>query len=329
MRYVLLLVAAFIAIGVGVFTLQVSGKKNEPSPVAQATQDSSQVTTVEVLVARQAIDVGTIIEEPMIDRQPWPSHLVLDGFITTGSPNSNLVGKVARAPLQAREPFMASKVANPNDPSFLAAALPAGMRAVTIATDAVSGVAGYLFPGDRVDVLLTHNIPQELRNKKQNIQRYNERPQITETLISNVRVLAVNVRESSVKEAAKTVSIPTNVTLEVNRYGAQRLRLAEKQGTLSLSLRSIKDGNQNDPARPTVSRLLTRMPVRGVGVGDEIRIVRGVGESRVLTSGGGAQADMAAGTGDVPDDADAEQMGNVPDPAPLPAEPANPDLANP
>src|SRR3954471_22194706 len=120
MRFVLLLVAAVIAIVAGIAALQFSGK-NAPMPGQSAPVAVSQnpsVSTVEVLVAKAPIPVGTTIDESMVDRQPWPENLVLDGFIVSGGKNANIIGKVARSAFQEREPFMADKLANPNDPSF-------------------------------------------------------------------------------------------------------------------------------------------------------------------------------------------------------------------
>jgi pilus assembly protein CpaB len=276
MRFVLLLVAAVIAVVAGVAALQFSGK-TQPSTLTAGTAEprpagSSDVSTVEVLVARTPISMGTVLDETMIDKQPWPEHLVLEGFITATGPDASLVGKVARAPLAEREPFMKNKIANPNDPSFLAASLPTGMRAITIATDAISGVAGYVFPGDRVDILITHNIPQEISTKRK-LGMTNNKPEIAEVLVPNVRVLAVNVRTPSGKEAQAN-TVPSSVTVELGPRAAQAVRLAEKNGTLSLALRSIQDQERKGLPQVTPVQTLSRGSHGDAG----IRIVRGAGD---------------------------------------------------
>src|SRR5690349_10888639 len=109
MRFVVLLIAAIIAIAAGIAALQMTGKNVAGNKQTVQTPAANQpVRTVEVLVARSAVPVGTVIDESMIDKQPWPEHLVLEGFIVGGESDSNLIGKVARAPFEAREPFMSN-----------------------------------------------------------------------------------------------------------------------------------------------------------------------------------------------------------------------------
>src|SRR5579884_2924626 len=130
MRFLLLIVAAVIAVFAGVAAMQLTNKTSQPTPVVQAPAPATNVATVDGLVARQAIPAGTVLNSSMVDRQPWPQNLVLEGFIASNSPNANIDGKVTRSPLQAREPLILSKLGNMNDAGFLAASLPAGQRAV-------------------------------------------------------------------------------------------------------------------------------------------------------------------------------------------------------
>lgn len=159
MKFIIYSVISALAILAAVIAFRFSDKPAPQEAVVQvAPTNEINIKTVDILVARTNIAVGTIIDSSMVDRQPWPENLVLEGFIVNdGSDKDNIIGKVARGAIQAQEPFMKSKLANPNDPGFLAANLPVGMRAITIATDVVSGVAGFIFPGDRVDLLFTHD----------------------------------------------------------------------------------------------------------------------------------------------------------------------------
>lgn len=274
MRFVALLVAAIVAVVAAIAVLKMSGGSSAPNAQPAAAQ-SVPVTTSEVLVARQPIEMGTIIDDAMIDKQPWPSHLVLDGFIIAGSEAANLSGKVARATFQAGEPIMASKIANPKDPSFLAAGLPEGMRAISVATDAISGIAGYVFPGDRVDVILTHNIPNDVQTRTDKSVRVVNKPDVAEILVADVKVLAVNVRQLSGKESAS--STPSSITLAVTEPDAQAIRLAEKVGTLSLALRPLKDDPTKEP-HPTTSTTLTQVKIYGGQATGGVRVVRGAGD---------------------------------------------------
>ena len=212
------------------------------------------VPTADVYVARQPLPIGTVLEQRMLDRQPWPEHLVLPEFIKAGEGAPKIDGMVTRTPFQVREPIIMSKLANPEDPSFLAASLPKGMRAVTISSDAVSGVAGFIFPGDRVDILINH----EIAGKEEiGARRRAQTEKITEVLLSDIRVLAVNQKATSA--GAEGPIVPSSFTLAVSQSDAQKLRLAEKTANLSMTLRSLHDREEIELARPT-------------GVGDLSRI---------------------------------------------------------
>ena len=301
MRFILLLIIAVFAILAGVAVIPLLNK-NPSAPQAAAPQNSGRenVATVDVLVAKQAVPLGAIITEAMVEKQPWPEHLVLDNFVVSGNKNADIIGKVAREPFQEREPFTSNKLANPNDPSFLAANLPAGMRAITLATDTVSGIAGYLFPGDRVDVIFTHNLPQEIKQVNQGTNRTAERPAVTEVLAPNLRVLAVNLREVVGKETTQSNTTPTSITLETSDEDAQKIRLAEKLGTVSLSLRSLKDNNGQAPVQPTLpapTQLGTLSKVHletGPNANSPIRIIRGVGAANDDKLGDAAAPPAAA-----------------------------------
>lgn len=286
MRVILLMIIMIIAVSASVLVLKFSNQAAPQPQVVQVQQpqpEALRIETVDVLVARQEIPVGTVIQDHMIDRQPWPSHLVLQGFVTTTSPEAAmLVGMVSRSAFQAREPLIAGKLAKPNDPSFLAAALPEGMRAVTIAVDAVSAVAGYIFPGDRVDVILTHSLLQAQSQNSGGGQ-----PSVAEVLVANAKVIGTNMRGSDMQAQAQgQVQVPSSVSLEVTEADAQKIRLAEKLGTLSLTLRSLKDMQKADPSSPTTLNELSQatMP-RSMGGG--VNIIRGAGNQ---AAGGGAGA---------------------------------------
>jgi pilus assembly protein CpaB len=271
MRPVVLLVAAVVAVGAGLFVLKTYGN----SPQSQTAGTVADVATVDVLVAKTAIPVGTILTPDMIEHQAWPSHLMVEGFV---SGSTDIAGHVARGEFAAHEPFTTAKLANPNDPSFLAAALDPNMRAVTIATDAISGIAGYVFAGDHVDVMLTHNIPAEEKNReKTGTARSGDKPEYVEVLVANARVLAVNVRPITGKDAQ--TAAPSSITLEVDAIQAQNLRLAEKVGTLSLALRPLKGEEENADSRPISAIYLTKASV-STGGGEGVRIVRGASSTK-------------------------------------------------
>lgn len=253
MRIVGLLIAVALALVAGLVVWKVAGggaSQVSNSVVASVSQPDFQ--TVDVLVATKAISIGEKVDASMVDTQPWPSHLLVEGFITNADQSKKVVGMVTRAAFQAREPMLLSKLANPGDPSFLAAALPKGKKVVTISTDGVAGLAGFVYPGDRVDVIVTHKIPKPLDDKERLVREETET--VTETLLSNVKVLAVDQRASGGAVVKDKKSLPSSVSLEVTLEEAQKLRLAQETGYVSMTLRSLEDKDVVDASVITFVR---------------------------------------------------------------------------
>jgi len=189
-----------------------------------------------VLVAKKALPVGTIIDADSFTFQPWPKELMQSAYYVDGSPDSNpasLVGQVVRYPITAGQPVTRGTLVGPQDRGFLAAALGSGMRAITVPVNVSSGVAGFVFPGDHVDLVLTSNV-----------EGGGDGPalKVSETIIRNLRVLATDQRtDEKDKDGKASVRTFSNVTLEVTPRIAEKIAVAQSLGTLSLSLRSIAD----------------------------------------------------------------------------------------
>lgn len=283
MRFVGIIIAVVLALAVGVAVLKFAGSRDsQTGVVVDPKAPSAQVQTVNILVAAKDIPVGTTITDgSFYDQQPWPKHLVLDQFIVADAQNPGIIGKVTRSAFLSREPLIATKLANPNDPSFLAATLPEGMRVITIATDATMSVGGFVFPGDRVDVLFTHELDKEkpAPSRTGSLSLFptysaNEKPdRATEVLVTNLKVLAVDQRSASKNQ--DELKIPTTVSLEVSQEAAQKIRLAEREGTLSLALRSLKDRETNVPVPPTLRQDISlAQPPKAPG-NQSVIVVRG------------------------------------------------------
>lgn len=287
MRLFIIFIALVIALAAGVGFWLVSQDDASQTTIVQDPGDAPAVAVEEqsILVARQDIPVGKTLDENDIDRQVWPAHLVHPDFALDGE-DATIVNRVTRTAFKQGQPLMRSFLANPNDPGFLAAQLPEGMRAITIPVDAITGLNGFVFPGDRVDVIVKHvvGLEKDYRNEPQVIAedappipattvqelpiessysvpllmsagKRSGRPTInlTEVLLPNVRVLAVGMTAAEYEGA---VSVPTNVTLEVTEQQAQMLRHAD-EGTLSLSLRSLKDADDGTLPRPIADADMT------------------------------------------------------------------------
>ncbi len=237
-KKLVLLVAALI-VAVGTALIARSMFAGASAPQAEAAQVEARGP--KVLVAQRALPVGTIITADAIGYQLWPEELVQDAYFLDGEADMNkLLGTVVRHPITAGEPVTQGSLVAPGDRGFLAAALAPGMRAITVPVTAQSGVAGFVFPGDRVDMVLTQEVGG---NDGASLNA-------SETILRNLRVLATD--QSTVSEQAEDGSTVVKefrtVTLEVTPVIAEKIAVAQTIGTLSLSLRSLAD-NQTELER--------------------------------------------------------------------------------
>ncbi|ANK12999.1 Flp pilus assembly protein CpaB [Erythrobacter neustonensis] len=229
-KLVLLLGALIIAIGTAFGARSMFAGGAAPSAEAAAVP-----TGPRVLVAKRALTAGTIITADALGFQPWPKELVQDAYFIDGEADMNkLLGTVVRYPITAGEPVTQGSLVAPGDRGFLAAALGPGMRAVTVPVSATTGVAGFIFAGDRVDLVLT----QQIDGADQSTPL-----RTAETVLRNLRVLATDqTTEKSTDENGKTVVAEfRTVTLEVTPKIAEKIAVAQTIGTISLALRSIAD----------------------------------------------------------------------------------------
>lgn len=238
-KLVLLLGALVVAIGSAF--LARSMFTGDAAPAASAAPEN---VGPKVLVANRALPAGTIITADAMGYQDWPEELVQDAYFIEGeSDMSQLLGTVVRFPVTAGEPVTQGSLVSPGDRGFLAAALGPGMRAMTVPVSAKTGVAGFVFPGDRVDMVLTQTVEGDGRPLK-----------TAETVLRNLRVLATDqTTEQVTDEAGKTVVRAfRTVTIEVTPQIAEKVAVAEKIGELTLVLRSIAD-NQAELERAIAS----------------------------------------------------------------------------
>lgn len=233
-KLMLLLGALVIAIGTALAARSLF--TGAATPQADAAQ---QVPTgPKVLVAQRALPVGTIITADSIAFQAWPKEMVQQAYFIDGEADmTKLLGTVVRYPITAGQPVTQGALVAPGDRGFLAAALGPGMRAITVPVSAKTGVGGFVFPGDHVDLMLTQTVPG----------RDGGSPlKATETILRNIRVLATDHSTETEIEGGKTVVRAfRTVTLEVTPKIAEKIAVAQTIGTLSLSLRSLAD-NQSD-----------------------------------------------------------------------------------
>jgi pilus assembly protein CpaB len=202
----------------------------------QAEAKAAVVAGPEVLVATRSLPVGTIIDAEAFRYQPWPEGLIQDAYFTKGEPGTSpqdLLGTVVRNEITAGQPITQGGLVKPGERGFLAAALGPGMRAVTVGVDNTTSVAGFVFPGDRVDIVLTQEVPGDGGGLPL---------KVSETILRNVRVLAADQRMTSKDADGKAVlSSISSVTLEITPKIAEKIAVAQTIGKLSLSLRALAD----------------------------------------------------------------------------------------
>ena len=229
-KLMLLLGALVIAIGTALAARSLL--TGASAPQADAAQQVPKGP--KVLVAQRALPVGTIITADSVSFQLWPKEMVQDAYFIDGEADMNkLLGTVVRYPITAGQPVTQGALVAPGDRGFLAAALGAGMRAVTIPVSAKTGVGGFVFPGDHVDLMLTQSVNGEGGGAPL---------KATETVLRNLRVLATDQStDSEVVNGKTVVHKSNNVTLEVTPRIAEKIQVSQTIGTLSLALRSLAD----------------------------------------------------------------------------------------
>ncbi|MFN5243807.1 MAG: Flp pilus assembly protein CpaB, partial [Novosphingobium sp.] len=230
-KLMLLLGALIVAIGTAMAARSLFAGASAPQ--AEAAQQVPQGP--KVLVAQRALPVGTIITADSISFQAWPKEMVQDAYFIDGEADMNkLLGTVVRYPVTAGQPVTQGALVSPGDRGFLAAALGPGMRAVTIPVSQKTGVAGFVFPGDHIDLVLTQSVRGEGGS--------GESLKAAETILRNVRVLATDQStETEIVEGKTVVRGFSTITVEVTPKIAEKVAVAQTIGTISLSLRSLAD----------------------------------------------------------------------------------------
>jgi pilus assembly protein CpaB len=216
----------FLAIVVGGVAAYLAHEIIAARPVGHAT----------LVVASDSLKFGTELTESNVTEAPWSDSVIPAGAFTSKAELFKEGRRVALFPVEVNEPVLATRITGPNQRGGLSALIEPGMRAVTVRVDDVKGVAGFILPGDRVDIVLTRN--EDRTNS------------YADVLLQNVRVLGIDQLANASQENA---SVAKAVTVEVTTEQAQKLVLAQGVGTLSLVLR--KAGAENPERTRRVSSL--------------------------------------------------------------------------
>jgi len=228
--------------------------------------DAEAGDSARVVAAAVSNPFATKVEERHVKLIEMPEGLTPDGFFKT---LEEVVGQVSTTKISRGEILVTERFRAHSAGSTLAALVDESMRAVTVRVDDVVGVAGFLLPGNTVDILASRKIP-------------NQRA-ITETILQNIKVLAVDQQASAEENEPVIVRA---VTLEMLPKQAEELFRARTEGTIQLTLRNPLEPNYVPPPAPAPKkRVARRAPTKRPPPPAEITVIRGttVGKTKTKT----------------------------------------------
>lgn len=220
----------------------------EPAPVA-ALPAAPAVEFGALVVAAVPLRFGMQLEAGHLREIPWPAGALPQGGFASVDALMAEGDRVVLSPIEPNEPVLLAKLSGVGGRAALSNLLSPGMRAVTIRTDEVAGVGGFITPGDRVDVVLTRDAGA-ITEVAGNARGAAGSTIASEVVVANVRVLTVG---QGADERATGPQIVGSVTIEVTAEGAQKVALARNVGTLSLSLRSAGEAGASLDGVTTIS----------------------------------------------------------------------------
>lgn len=220
----MLLAAAGMAIASGYMAqtwLEQQRQSGEPVIVEK------RVATTTIVVANEPLRFGTELSPSNVREIEWATGATPEGTFTSIAEllRAN-ERRVVLSAIETNEPILKWKITGPGQRASLSSVLEEGMKAVTVRVNDVNGIAGFVLPGDRVDVLLTRTEPHPHDAKKKSV--------FNDVILQNVRVLGV---DQLADDRTEKPVVAKAVTLEVSTADAQRVALASNVGNLSLALR--------------------------------------------------------------------------------------------
>jgi pilus assembly protein CpaB len=282
---IVLVVAAAAALGLAVTVRHMTASR--PSTAMAAVPQRPQVR---VLVAKHDLQVGQHLQPEDVAWQSWPESAVNPAFITGGpvDPKASLAakaeaalqaaaagdpqvqsvaGSLVREAIVANEPMSRRKLVKGGQGGFMAVKLPAGMRAMATPVTVETGVAGFILPGDHVDVI--ENVKMAGGDNRGGPAQ----PVQSRTILKNLTVLAID--QAAEPKAGAATLVGATATLQVPEADIDILAKGREEGTLQLALRSYEDMNGPEGAAPAdpPARRLRFGPVREADVA--VRLYRG------------------------------------------------------
>src|SRR3954453_13273011 len=238
------LVVLVVAVAAGGVAALLAGRSGEEAPPPPAPVATTQIDTVDILVAKTDIALGHGVSAQDMQWQIWPVQAASPSFIRRSEkPDAivTLTGAIARGPCVAGEPMREGKLIKANGSGYMAAVLDKGMRAISTEISPETGAGGFILPNDHVDVILSR------RERDADKVGGGGDSHSSETIMANIRVLAID-QTLGEKDGQKVV-IGRTPALELTPRQAEQLALSRQLGTMSLALRSLADAGET--ALPT------------------------------------------------------------------------------
>lgn len=203
--------------------------------------NAKSVQPQKIVVATADIPIGSVIKESQLRVVSWPKESIPQG---SSQDTGQVVNRVAIRPITSGDAVTEPKL-KPKDGApgagFMTYVVPQGHRAVTVAVNEVAGVAGFLTPSDRVDVVVTTPIPGK------------ENESVSKIMLENVPVLATG--QMTDQKDGKPVVVPT-VTLDLVPEDAEKIVLSSAKGSLQLLLRNVSDSDRIETKGATIAKVL-------------------------------------------------------------------------
>ena len=236
MKVAKLAVIGVAIVAAGGAAIIASRLSSRPPQIVQAAVEAPTIDYVEVLVAERDIGLGTRLDQSMFSWRKWPRENVAAGYMQKEEGQQDprgdeLIGSIVRSAFFAGEPLRESKLIRSSS-GYMSALLPSGQRAIAtnISTDTSAG--GFILPNDRVDVIMTR------RRNVDGTETF-----ITETILENIRVLAID--QTIEEKDGEAVVVGSTATLQLSPKQTEILTVAQQMAErLALSLRSLEDSQE-------------------------------------------------------------------------------------
>ena len=216
-----------VAVGAGLMAARMVMTSGSSTPDQAGAPEVEKAEQTEILVAVEDISLGAKLSPAQIDWVAWPANALPSGVISKkDNPDGakDNIGKIARAPIYSGEPIRPERLID-TDKGFMSAILPKGKRAIAVGVEAETTAGGFILPGDKVDLILT---------------RESDTGAVSETILENIRVLAIDATTAGEKDQAN-LSPKRTATLELTLSQSEIVTQSQQVGTISLVLRSAED----------------------------------------------------------------------------------------